>query len=243
MDVTNSEEYKRVLRREATKASFQKKKVKGTAKHSFLRIIGGDLRSRKIEFRLEAETRPMKDRTREAIFNLLGYSIEDTIAVDLFAGTGILAFESISRGAAFGVAIEKLSERSAEIKTNLQRIGLERSMRVFTGDTFRVCHNPTKLLENLAPLTADERETEDLSPPPWVIFCCPPYAMWNEQPQPLIELIERFMDACPPLSAIVIEFETATADQFDFSREGFKWDRRGYFPATIAIGEKQVIGP
>ena len=67
------------------------------------RIIGGDLRGRWIEFEPSGRTRPMKDRVRETLFDLLGIDVRGTIAVDLFAGTGALAFEALSRGAATAV--------------------------------------------------------------------------------------------------------------------------------------------
>ena len=64
-----------------------------------LRIIAGELRSRKFQFACDPRTRPMKDRTREAVMNLLGGTLENRWAFDLFGGSGVLAFEAISRGA------------------------------------------------------------------------------------------------------------------------------------------------
>ena len=71
-----------------------------------LRIIGGRFRGRKLAYSGDPRTRPMKDRVREALFNLLGRAVEGKTAIDLFAGTGALAFEALSRGAARAVAIE-----------------------------------------------------------------------------------------------------------------------------------------
>ena len=59
-----------------------------------LRIIGGRLRGRKLHYSGDLRTRPMKDRLREAIFNLIGPAIRGKHAVDLFAGTGALALEA-----------------------------------------------------------------------------------------------------------------------------------------------------
>ena len=66
---------------------------------STLRIIGGRLRGSVIEYHGDPRTRPMKDRVREAAFNLIGPQVVGTFAIDLFAGTGALAFEALSRGA------------------------------------------------------------------------------------------------------------------------------------------------
>src|SRR5262245_7614130 len=64
-----------------------------------LRIIGGTLRHRKLLYSGDQRTRPMKDRVREAVFNLVGPDVVGQHAIDLFAGTGALGFEAISRGA------------------------------------------------------------------------------------------------------------------------------------------------
>src|SRR5947207_6491605 len=72
-----------------------------------LRIIGGSLRGRKISYSGEVRTRPMKDRVREAVFNLLGAQVAGTQAIDLFAGTGALGLEALSRGAAQATFIDR----------------------------------------------------------------------------------------------------------------------------------------
>ena len=71
------------------------------------RIVGGDLRRRTLAFAPAARTRPMKDRVRESLFDLLGPRVRGAVAIDLFAGTGALGFESISRGAARAVFVER----------------------------------------------------------------------------------------------------------------------------------------
>ncbi len=231
MDVTNSEEYKRVQRREAAQENYRKKIVSTPVKSTFLRVIGGELRARKILFKTEASTRPMKDRTREAIFNLLQKTIQAKIAIDLFAGTGILAFESLSRGAYYAVAIEKQAFRANEIAENAKRITIDQHVRILQADAFRVSNNPSKLIESL-PVEDHERAA------PWAVFCCPPYSFWTEKRELLTEMIDRYMQQCPVDSLIIIELESATADQFMFEADNFEWDRRSYHPATIAIGTK-----
>src|SRR5437868_14777408 len=72
-----------------------------------LRIIGGSRRGRKLQYSGDVRTRPMKDRVREAVFNLLGPQIAGSHAIDLFAGTGALGLEAISRGASKATFIER----------------------------------------------------------------------------------------------------------------------------------------
>ena len=62
-----------------------------------LRIIAGTHRGRTLVYRGDPVTRPMKDRTREALFSRLGGMFQGGIAIDLFAGTGVLGFESLLR--------------------------------------------------------------------------------------------------------------------------------------------------
>src|SRR6478736_322408 len=72
-----------------------------------LRIVGGTLRGRKLQYSGDVRTRPMKDRVREAVFNLLGPQVAGSHAIDLFAGTGALGIEAISRGATKATFIER----------------------------------------------------------------------------------------------------------------------------------------
>ena len=64
-----------------------------------LRIIGGNFRGRKLRYHGDPVVRPMKHRVREAIFNLISTESDGAHAIDLFAGTGALGLEAISRGA------------------------------------------------------------------------------------------------------------------------------------------------
>ena len=65
-----------------------------------LRIVGGRFRGRKLLYSGDFRTRPMKDRLREAVFNLVGPAVAGMHAIDLFGGTGALGLEALSRGAA-----------------------------------------------------------------------------------------------------------------------------------------------
>jgi 16S rRNA (guanine966-N2)-methyltransferase len=93
-----------------------------------VRVIGGFLRSRTL-VRPPDGVRPTADRVREALFASLG-SLEDARVLDLFAGTGALGIEALSRGAASAVFIDK-SERSLRaLRQNLKELGLEDQSRV-----------------------------------------------------------------------------------------------------------------
>ena len=77
------------------------------AKSNHVRIIGGDWRSRRISFPDHESLRPSADRVRETLFNWLGQDLGGQRCLDLFAGSGALGFEALSRGAACVVMVEK----------------------------------------------------------------------------------------------------------------------------------------
>ncbi len=94
-----------------------------------LRIIGGEFRHRHLHYSGDLRTRPMKDRLREAIFNLIGPEIRGKHAIDLFAGTGALGLEAISRGAARATLIEQHHPTAESDSREHRGIGARRTCR------------------------------------------------------------------------------------------------------------------
>ena len=91
-----------------------------------LRIIGGQWRGRKLRFLAAAGVRPTADRVRETLFNWLHESITDARCLDLFAGSGALGLEALSRGAAEVVCVESSARIATALRDNLARIGADR---------------------------------------------------------------------------------------------------------------------
>ncbi len=190
-----------------------------------LRIIAGDLRSRKIQFQCDQRTRPMKDRTREAVMNLLGGTFPGTYAFDLFGGSGILAFEAISRGAKKGVIWEILRPRAADIVRFAKELGLQERVSVIPSDVLRWTRDGGLVSPNWSAYYDS----------PWLLFVCPPYRMWESDGEELRNGIEMWLAACPPGSLVAVEMEVETDDQWLPAR--LSWDIRRYAPAKIAIAE------
>ncbi|MBI4495750.1 MAG: 16S rRNA (guanine(966)-N(2))-methyltransferase RsmD [Deltaproteobacteria bacterium] len=89
-----------------------------------MRVIGGRLRGRKLYTPRGLEVRPTSDRVREAIFNILRNHIQGENVLDLFAGTGALGIEALSRGAQGAVFVEKSARSLAVLTRNLAVLGL-----------------------------------------------------------------------------------------------------------------------
>ena len=90
-----------------------------------LRIIGGNWRGRKITFPEHDGIRPTGDRIRETLFNWLIHDIRGAICLDLFAGSGVLSIEALSRGAAHVTLIESNAAASSQISQNLSLLNAD----------------------------------------------------------------------------------------------------------------------
>ncbi|MFO7543192.1 MAG: 16S rRNA (guanine(966)-N(2))-methyltransferase RsmD [Thiobacillus sp.] len=90
-----------------------------------VRIIGGQLRRRLLDFPGGAGLRPTPDRVRETLFNWLGQDLPDWTCLDLFAGSGALGFEAASRGAARVVMIENERAAHAALEKNRAALGVD----------------------------------------------------------------------------------------------------------------------
>jgi 16S rRNA (guanine966-N2)-methyltransferase len=89
-----------------------------------VRVIAGKYRSRTLRSLKGQALRPTSDRLRETLFNILGATIEDSIFLDLYAGTGAVGIEALSRGARGAIFIEQHAPAAALIRRNLESLGI-----------------------------------------------------------------------------------------------------------------------
>src|SRR6201991_785334 len=102
-----------------------------------MRIVGGQFRGRPLATPRDHAIRPTTDRAREAVFNVLAHRFADKLegrVLDLFAGTGALGLEALSRGASYGVFIEESAEGRGLIRTNVEAFGLTGRTKIFRRD-------------------------------------------------------------------------------------------------------------
>jgi 16S rRNA (guanine966-N2)-methyltransferase len=102
-----------------------------------LRVIAGELKGRKLSTAAGLGTRPTAERTREAIFSILGPAVHHAHVLDLFAGTGAYGIEALSRGAASAVFIEVDRKACAVLTGNIQTCGMAAKARVLRWDASR----------------------------------------------------------------------------------------------------------
>jgi len=103
-----------------------------------MRVIGGEFRSRRLKSLPGLETRPTPDRLRETLFNVLAPRLADCLFMDVYAGTGAVGIEALSRGARRCIFIEKNRAAVEVIRENLATLGLERRAEVSTSKAVTV---------------------------------------------------------------------------------------------------------
>ena len=99
-----------------------------------MRVVAGELGGRRLHAPAGGATRPTADKVREALFSIVG-DIEGARVLDLFAGSGALGIEALSRGAADATFVERAGPAVAAIRRNLLELGLEGDVR--RGDVAR----------------------------------------------------------------------------------------------------------
>ena len=99
-----------------------------------MRIIGGDARGRTLVAPAGEKTRPTQDYVRESLFNIIRWDVEDARVLDLFAGTGALSLEAVSRGARSAVLVDTDRAACAAIRKNMETSRLGEKCRLIARD-------------------------------------------------------------------------------------------------------------
>jgi 16S rRNA (guanine966-N2)-methyltransferase len=129
-----------------------------------VRVVAGEFRGRRLAAPRGARTRPTADRVREALFSMLG-DVSGARVLDLYAGSGALGIEALSRGAASAVFVERDARAAAVIERNLSSLGLQQEV----------------LRQDAVRFLARSTGTFDL------VFCDPPYDAAAGLAEPLAE--------------------------------------------------------
>ena len=160
-----------------------------------MRIITGSARGARLKSPVGDGTRPTADRTREALFSMLGARVCDARVLDLFAGTGALALEALSRGAAHAVLVDRTTH--AILTENARRTKLEARAEIRRGDVYG----------QVAALGREGRSFD-------LVFADPPYARGDN------ERVLAALDAGALLAADGLVILEQGADELPIERSG-----------------------
>jgi len=176
-----------------------------------MRVVAGIYGGRKLTAPPGTETRPTSDRVREALFSVLGASIQDARVLDLFAGSGALGIEALSRGARSAVFVDQSRKAIQAVRANLAALGIDADVR------------PIAARPALRTASA-RREAYDL------VFLDPPYRHAAELGR---ELSEGLTAVLAPGARVITESDRRAPLQLDLPLT----DERRYGDTVIRIHE------
>lgn len=188
------------------------------------------MRGRKLVYSGDPLTRPMKDRVREAVFNLVGPAVAGKHALDLFAGTGALALEAVSRGAIAATLLERHFPTAELIRRNCEALGVGEKTQVVPVNAFVWVRR--ELASAGGPRT-DVPWREAIGDAAWAVFISPPFDFYLDRTEEMLGLVQLVMESAPSGSVVVVESDT----RFDAQTlpRADEWDVRTYPPAVVAV--------
>ena len=175
-----------------------------------MRIISGEFRRRKLQPNPGQTTRPITDRAKESLFANIEWRLPGAKVADVFAGTGSLGLESVSRGAAAATFLEADRTALDLLRQNVENVGAAERSLVWPADILRCSWKP----KNAEPFT------------PWtLIFFDPPYRMVRDMKpgKPIWTSLERMARTGVAADDALLIFRTPKRDTFEMPAE---WQRR-----------------
>jgi 16S rRNA (guanine966-N2)-methyltransferase len=190
----------------------------------FMRIIAGERRGHKLEGPSGRSTRPTSDLVRESIFNILGSLVEGRVVYDLFAGTGAMGLEALSRGASKSYFLETDRQNVAVIRRNIAHLRYEAFTHIYQADALRWMRGYAAV---------DDQ--------PVLVLIDPPYRDHGARGQKLETALSELIARLPRGSVVVVE----APEKFEpgLFPKSETWDVRKYGGTAIAlciVGEAQA---
>ncbi len=180
-----------------------------------IRIVAGSMRGRKLNCTVNPSLRPTPQMVREALFSILGNAVPDRPFFDVFAGTGVIGIEAISRGATLASFVERDFRLCDELERHLRSFSISHSARLIRADVYRW--------------------VERWKPPaePVNVFLSPPFADLENKQDEMLSLIERMQDCLHPDSVLVLQAEKVPL--LDRLPQKLKWDERRVWAQSPAF--------
>lgn len=155
-----------------------------------VRIVAGSLRGRKLSCVVHDGLRPTPQMVREALFSILGNAVPGRVFYDIFAGTGVVGLEAVSRGATTARLIEKEPRQAADIQKYAEQFGVGSKVQVLRADAYRWADRwipPGKEPVNL--------------------FLSPPFPDLTERSDEFLALVKTLLEKAPDESVLTIQAE------------------------------------
>lgn len=112
-----------------------------------MRVIAGKAKGRRLKTREGLEVRPTPEKVKEAIFSSIQFSLQDAVVLDLFAGSGQLGIEALSRGASKAVFVDQSAESLAFVSENLETVGMTDQSLCVCKDAVSFFSNTTEIFD------------------------------------------------------------------------------------------------
>lgn len=191
-----------------------------------MRIIAGEFRGRKLLAPESDTTRPITDRVKQSLFDMIVADLPEAVVYDCFSGTGSMGLESLSRGARLALFFD--ADRSAlnQLRKNIATLQVESRSRVVPGDLF-------KWFSQVRP-AEDERPT--------VIFLDPPYRFVIERSEQIRQLVGQMVTHHLAPGGFIV-FRHDAKDNLSFAAEVDEFDKREYGGMVVRFLRKASVVP
>jgi 16S rRNA (guanine(966)-N(2))-methyltransferase RsmD len=184
-----------------------------------IRIVAGSLRGRKLTCTVSANLRPTPQMVREALFSILGNAVPDRPFVDVFAGTGVVGLEAISRGASSVTFIERDFRLIGDLERHIADFGVGEKARIARTDVYRWI------------------ERWQAPDEPVTVFLSPPFRDFEQRLDEFLGVIAALQQRVQAGSVIVLQAESkAPLDDLPLRTE---WDERRYGRNHLLIWVKE----
>ena len=187
---------------------------------TFIRIVAGNLRGRKVGCIVTPELRPTPQMVREAYFSILGNAVPGRPFIDIFAGTGVIGIEALSRGASSTLFIERDPQFSKDIETHLRNFELTRQAKLHRSDAYR--------------WVAAWMAPKD----PVNIFLSPPFVDLTDKMEDLLHAIKTLQAKVAEDSIIVVQSERGSP--LDSAEMLQSWEKRHYGRNELLIWQREI---
>ncbi|MGH7170291.1 MAG: RsmD family RNA methyltransferase, partial [Gemmataceae bacterium] len=183
-----------------------------------IRIVAGSLRGRKLTCTVNASLRPTPQRVREALFSILGNAVPDRPFVDIFAGTGVVGLEALSRGASAVTFIERDFRLIGDLERHIDEFEVGAQAHIARSDVYRWI------------------ERWQAPDEPVTLFLSPPFRDLEHRLDELLSVIAQLQERASPGSVIVLQAENNA--HLDELPARIEWDERRYGRNVLLIWVK-----